>query len=295
MKIGIIGGSGLYQVEGIGEARKIKQDTPFGNPSSEYYAVENNGNTFYFLPRHGARHQILPSEINHQANIMGFKMLGADQVIGISAVGSLQTKYRPRDVVLVDQYFDRTKTSKRHTFFGRGIVGHIAFADPICEGLRGYLNDSLSDLVSSKPEYHDLKIHHGGTYINMEGPAFSTRAESRFYHQQGFDIIGMTTLAEAKLCREAGMCYACMSMVTDYDSWHSEEEAVTAEMVIETLKSNVVFANDFIRLLVQNPPLPQSGCACREALKTALMTAEADMPEQTRQDLMPILATYLKN
>ena len=293
MKIGIIGGSGLYKAEGIGELKEHVIDTPFGAPSAPYFLKESNSHTFYFLPRHGIHHSILPSEINYRANIYGFKMQGVEQIISISAVGSLQEQYRPRDILLVDQYMDRTKNSKQHSFSGEGLVAHVAFAEPVCSSLRELLNSILNEIQQSDPAFADIRIHNGGTYVNMEGPHFSTRAESQFYHASGFDVIGMTTLAEAKLAREAEMCYACISFITDYDSWRAEEESVNVDMVIQTLKANVGFANRIIQHIVANPPKTPADCACHQALKYAVMSDAAYLPPKTREKLKPIIGNLL--
>lgn len=278
-----------YRISSAEGGREIAFQTPFGEPSAPYYAVEKQGHTFYFLPRHGTAHHILPSEINHRANIHGFKQLGIEQLISISAVGSLQSQYRPHDMVLVDQYVDRTKASDRHTFFGRGAVAHIAFAEPVCRRLHQNMGALLAEVVAANPAYEPIQIHPSGTYVNMEGPAFSTRAESQWYHRMGFDVIGMTTLAEAKLAREAELCFACLSMVTDFDSWHEEEEAVNAGMVLQTMRDNVSLAHDFITALLANPPANDSACSCHHALDHALMTQPARMPPETREALQLIL------
>ncbi len=293
MKTGIIGGSGLYRVSAAGGGEEIRLQTPFGEPSAPYYSIQRNGHTFYFLPRHGVDHHLLPSEINHRANLFGFKQLGVEQLISISAVGSLQPQYRPGDMVLVDQYVDRTKASDRHTFFGKGVVAHVGFAEPVCSRLRDTLADLLTRVISENPQYAAVRLHRKGTYVNMEGPAFSTRAESQWYHRQGFDVIGMTTLAEAKLAREAEVCYSCLAMVTDFDSWHEGEESVTAEMVLKTLHANVSLAHDFITLLLENPPANLPSCACHSALNSALMTAPQRIPPTTRSALHIILQRFL--
>lgn len=292
MKTGIIGGSGLYRISSTAGGEEQSLQTPFGSPSAPYYGIERNGHTFYFLPRHGVDHHILPSEINHRANIHGFKQLGVQQIIAISAVGSLQMHYRPKDMVVVDQYVDRTKASERHTFFGKGAVAHIAFAEPICPRLRTMLFERVSRLVKANPDHAGIQVHHGGTYVNMEGPAFSTKAESQWYHRMGFDVIGMTTLAEAKLAREAELCFACLSMVTDYDSWHEDEEAVNANMVLQTLHDNVSLAHEFIADLLEQPPSDDPGCSCHHALDNALMTKIEAMPPETRQALQTLIGRF---
>src|SRR6267154_2492351 len=256
-RIGIIGGSGLYHIEGFTNQKWVKFKTPFGAPSDSFLTGKLSGREVVFLPRHGRGHRILPTELNHRANIHGMKQLGVRWVISVSAVGSLQAKYKPCDVVLVDQFLDRTKQSLAHTFFGRGIVGHIAFADPICEELRLILLKSARALKA--------RVHNGGTYVNMEGPAFSTRAESITNHRLGYDVIGMTNLGEAKCAREAEIAYATMAMITDYDCWKVDEAHVTVEMVIQNLTKNAAMAKAIIaRVIPQIPREP--GWPCHEAL-----------------------------
>src|SRR6266581_8761961 len=227
-KIGIIGGSGLYDLEGFSKQKWVKLTTPFGSPSDFFLTGELAGRSVVFLPRHGRGHRILPSELNHRANIYGMKKLGVAWLLSVSAVGSLQLRYRPCDIVLPNQFIDRTKQSAAHTFFGNGIVAHIAFADPICEELRQLLLLTCRKVGAT--------VHDGGTYVNMEGPAFSTRAESLTNHRLNYDVIGMTNLGEAKLAREAEIAYATMAMVTDYDCWKAEEESVTVELVVKRLQ-----------------------------------------------------------
>src|ERR1051325_3967830 len=229
-RIGIIGGSGLYHIEGFTRQKWVKMRTPFGAPSDEFLTGTLAGREVVFLPRHGRGHRILPTELNHRANLWAMKKLGVAWIISVSAVGSLQAKYKPCDIVLPDQFLDRTKQSTAHTFFGRGIVAHIAFADPICEELRNLL---LKSARACKALAHD-----GGTYVNMEGPAFSTRAESVTNHRLGYDVIGMTNLGEAKCAREAEIAYSNLAMITDYDCWKADEAHVTVEMVIENLRRN---------------------------------------------------------
>jgi len=233
-RIGIIGGSGLYSIEGFTDQKWMRIKTPFGPPSDQFLLGRLRGCEVAFLPRHGRGHRLLPSELNHRANIWAMKKLGVAWILSVSAVGSLQTRYRPCDIVLPDQFVDRTKSSQAHTFFGRGIVAHVAFADPICEELRVLLLESASVLKR--------RVHNGGTYVNMEGPAFSTRAESVANHKAGLDVIGMTNLGEARCSREAEIAYATMAMVTDYDGWKEDEAHVTVEMVIENLRRNAELA-----------------------------------------------------
>lgn len=293
MKLGIIGGSGLYELEGLSNVREVAIDTPFGKPSDAYVQGTLDGVVVIFLPRHGRGHRLLPSEINHKANIWGFKKLGVEQVMSVSAIGSLREELRPGDVVLPDQYFDRTKGSLNHTFFGNGIVGHVSFGDPACHVLREAIAAAAGEAVTHLNLKGKVQIVNGGTYVNMEGPAFSTRAESQAYRQMGFDIIGMTSLPEAKLCREAELCYQAMAMVTDYDCWRVSEEAVTVEMIVATLRANVNLAKETIRRLVKRLPA-QRQCACGQALATAIMTDWKMIPETTLKALEPLVGKYRK-
>ena len=283
-RIGIIGGSGLYHIEGFTDQKWVKVRTPFGAPSDDLLTGKLAGREVVFLPRHGRGHRILPSELNHRANIWAMKKLGVNWIISVSAVGSLQKKYRPRDIVLVNQFLDRTKQSTEHTFFGRGIVAHVAFAHPICEDLRRIL------LKSARAE--KARAHDGGTYVNMEGPAFSTRAESLGNHRAGFDVIGMTNLGEAKCAREAEIAYATLAMVTDYDCWNEDHDHVTVQMVIECLHRNAATAQRIIsRALPQIPATPD--WPCHSALKNAIMTDKKLWPVKTRKELAPLLKKYL--
>ena len=283
-RIGIIGGSGLYHIEGFTNQKWVKVKTPFGDPSDELLTGQLAGREVVFLPRHARGHRLLPSELNHRANLWAMKSLGVHWVISVSAVGSLQAKYRPCDIVLPDQFLDRTKRDFEHTFFGRGIVAHIAFADPICEELRHLL------LKAAKAQ--KARVHDGGTYVNMEGPAFSTRAESTTNHKLGYDVIGMTNLGEAKCAREAEIAYATMAMITDYDCWKVDEAHVTVEMVIENLKRNAETAQRAIRHVL--PLIPtEPGWPCHSALRNAIMTDPKLWPAKTKKELAPLLAKYL--
>src|SRR6266404_7865150 len=241
-RIGIIGGSGLYHIDGFTDQKWVKAKTPFGPTSDDFLAGQLSGRDVVFLPRHGRGHRILPSELNHRANIWAMKNLGVAWIISVSAVGSLQAKYKPCHIVLPDQFLDRTKQSAAHTFFGRGIVGHIAFAEPICEELRQLLLKSARALKA--------RVHDGGTYVNMEGPAFSTRAESLTNHKLGYGVVGMTNLGEAKCAREAEIAYATMAMITDYDCWKTGEAHVTVEMVVANLRMNATTAKTIISEVV---------------------------------------------
>jgi 5'-methylthioadenosine phosphorylase len=281
-RVGIIGGSGLYHIEGFTNQKWLKVKTPFGPTSDDLLTGRLAGREIVFLPRHGRGHRILPNELNHRANIWAMKKLGVAWIISASAVGSLQAKYHPCDIVLVDQFVDRTKQS--HTFFGRGIVGHIAFADPICEELRQILLKTACKLKA--------RVHDGGAYVNMEGPAFSTRAESLTNHKLGYAVIGMTNLGEAKCAREAEIAYATIAMVTDYDCWKLDEEHVTVEMVIQNLNKNAAMAKSIIAVAI--PLIPAvPNWPCHEALKTAIMTDKKLWPAKTKQELKPILEKYL--
>jgi len=283
-RIGIIGGSGLYNIEGFTNQKWVKVKTPFGAPSDELLTGTLAGREVVFLPRHARGHRILPSELNHRANIWAMKKLDVAWLISVSAVGSLQKKYRPCDIVLVDQFFDRTKRDFEHTFFGRGIVGHIAFAHPICEELRQLL---LKSARAQKARAHD-----GGTYVNMEGPAFSTGAESLTNHNLGYDVIGMTNLGEAKCAREAEIAYATMAMITDYDCWNEEHDHVTVEMVVANLHRNAATAKAVVSRTIAKIPA-EPNYPCHEALKNAIMTDRKCWPKQTIAELKPILAKYL--
>jgi 5'-methylthioadenosine phosphorylase len=283
-RIGIIGGSGLYHIEGFSNQKWVKVKTPFGAPSDDFLTGKLAGREVVFLPRHGRGHRILPSELNYRANIWAMKQLGVAWILSASAVGSLQAKYKPCDFVLVDQFLDRTKRDAEHTFFGRGIVGHIAFADPVCEELRQLLLKSARALKAP--------VHNGGTYVNMEGPAFSTRAESLTNHKLGYDVIGMTTLGEAKCAREAEIAYATMAMITDYDCWKADEAHVTVEMVINNLRKNAELAKAIIaKTIPQIPDKPN--WPCHAALANAIMTDRKCWPKKTISELKPILAKYL--
>jgi 5'-methylthioadenosine phosphorylase len=279
-RIGIIGGSGLYQIDGLTDQKWVQVKTPFGEPSDEILTGTLAGREVAFLPRHARGHRILPSELNHRANIWALKSLGVRWIISVSAVGSLQSKYKPCDIVLIDQFIDKTQKSLEHTFFGRGIVAHIAFAHPICEELRRIL------LKCAKAE--KARAHDGGTYVNMEGPAFSTRAESRTNHDLGYSVIGMTNLGEARCAREAEIAYATLAMVTDYDAWKEDEEHVTIEMVIQNLTRNATLAKQIIRRAVTMLPKDAS-CSCHSALQNAIMTDPKLWPPRTRKELALLL------
>ncbi len=283
-KIGIIGGSGLYAIEGFTNQKWVKVKTPFGTPSDAFLTGALAGRDVVFLPRHGRGHRLLPSELNHRANLWAMKQLGVAWIISVSAVGSLQVKYKPCDIVLPDQFLDRTKRDCEHTFFGRGIVGHIAFADPVCEELR--------QIILKTARKQKARVHDGGTYVNMEGPAFSTRAESLTNHRLGYDVIGMTNLGEAKCAREAEIAYATMAMITDYDCWKVDEAHVTVEMVIANLRKNAATAKAIItQVIPQIPAAPN--WPCHAALKNAIMTERQAWPKKTIAELKPLIGKYL--
>ena len=284
MKIGVIGGSGLYEMDGLECKRWVTVTTPFGKPSDQFLTGRLGERELVFLPRHGRGHKILPSELNHRANIYGMKKLGVSTIISVSAVGSLKEEYRPTDIVVIDQFFDRTKRSQDLTFFGDGVVAHIAFADPICRRLQQALADSA--------ERAGATVHIGGTYINMEGPAFSTRAESHFHRRMGWDVIGMTNYGEARCAREAEICYATLAMVTDYDCWRDAHDAVSVEMVVANLMKNSKTAQETIRLATAILD-PEADCTCRHALATAIMTQPKAMRPATRRKLGLLLKKYV--
>ena len=281
--IGIIGGSGLYHIEGLSDTSELNVDTPFGPPSDALVGGKISGRQVYFLPRHGRGHRILPHEINHRANIYALRSLNVRWLISVAAVGSLQEKYAPRDVLLPSQFYDRTSQRGTHTFFGEGIAAHVAFAEPISANLRNLLADSAISL--------GVTVHNGGTYVNMDGPAFSTRAESEFNHRNGFDVIAMTNLPEAKLAREAEIAFATMAMITDYDCWKVDEEPVTADAVISHLMANAAMAKEILARVIPQIPLVPNWPE-HVALDTALITRRELWPPATLEKLMPILGRF---
>lgn len=283
-KIGIIGGSGLYEIEGFTTQEWAPVETPFGAPSDEFLTGQLSGRDVVFLPRHGRGHRLMPSELNHRANIWAMKHLGVSWIISASAVGSLQPHYAPCHIVLIDQFIDNTKQSTTHTFFGDGIVGHVAFADPICEELRRVL---LSAAVET-----GVKTHDQGTYVNMEGPAFSTRAESLRNQKLGFDVIGMTNLGEARCAREAEISYATLALVTDYDCWKVEEEPVSVKTVIANLQKNTTSAKEIIRKAISKIPTAPAWPS-QKSLDHAIMTTMSDWPSETVERLRPIIGRFL--
>ena len=282
--IGIIGGSGLYQMEQLRDATEHKIETPFGPPSDVLIGGEISGRRVYFLPRHGHGHRILPHELNHRANIYALRSLHVRWIICVTAVGSLQEKYAPRDVLLPSQFFDRTSQRACHTFFGEGIAAHVSFADPISPKLR--------ELVAEAGRHSGARVHNGGTYVNMDGPAFSTRAESEFNRRNGFDVIGMTNLPEAKLAREAEIALATMAMITDYDCWKVEEEAVSVQTVIGHLLANAETAKKVLELVI--PQIPrEANWPEHHALDSAIITDRKLWPAATIKKLGPIIERFL--
>ena len=283
-RIGIIGGSGLYHLDGLEEIGWQEISTPFGAPSDELLLGRYRGKELVFLPRHGRGHTLLPSELNHRANIMAMKQLGVKWIISASAVGSLQEQYKPCDIVLIDQFLDRTKRSVDQTIFGKGIVAHVAFADPICSELR--------TIILEAAKQQSVTVHDGGTYINMEGPAFSTRAESVQNHRDGHAVIGMTNLGEAKCAREAEIAYATMAMVTDYDGWKPHDPHVTVEAVIEYLHRNSETAKQIIGTVIENFDLSAS-CSCHSALEYSILTKRELWPRETVEALRHVIGRFI--
>jgi len=280
--IGVIGGSGLYDIEGFADVEEVALSTPFGAPSDAYRVGTLAGQRVAFLPRHGRGHRISPSELNSRANVFGFKLLGVERLISVSAVGSLREEIAPLHIVLPDQLFDRTR-GRQSSFFGRGLVAHVGFADPVCGDLAAVLGNAA--------ETAGARVHLGGTYVCIEGPAFSTRAESRIYRSLGADVIGMTALPEAKLTREAEICYAIVALATDYDAWHESEEAVTVEMVVGNLLKNVSVAKAILAEAV--PKIGERACQCGSALASALMTQKDLVPAELKRELAPLIGKYL--
>ena len=284
VQIGIIGGSGLYDMAELADREERQVGTPFGEPSGPYVVGTLRGKRVAFLARHGAGHRILPSELNFRANIYGFKVLGVERILSASAVGSLREAYKPLDIVVPDQFFDRTK-GRISTFFGRGIVAHVGFAHPFCGELSGIAADSVQAVGAT--------VHRGGTYVNMEGPQFSTLAESKLYRSWGMDVIGMTNLQEAKLAREAEICYATLALVTDYDCWHPDHDSVTVELIIGNLMQNAKTAQAAIAEAIGKVPEGRT-CGCKDALATAIITRPEFVPDQTKKELAPIIGKYMK-
>jgi 5'-methylthioadenosine phosphorylase len=282
--IGVIGGSGLYEMEGLTQINPVKMMTPFGKPSDDYLIGTLHGKRVAFLPRHGRGHRIFPMDINFRANIYGMKKLGVERIISVSAVGSMKEEIKPGDIVIPDQFYDHTK-HRRSTFFGNGIVAHVGMADPVCADLGTILGDAGVKVGAT--------VHRGGTYICMEGPQFSTRAESLVYRTWNVYVKGMTNATEAKLAREAEICYSSIALATDYDCWHHSEEAVTVEAVLEVMKHNIETSKAMIREAVRMLSGLRT-CGCGEALRNTIMTPEKLIPAKTKRDLLPIIGKYLK-
>jgi 5'-methylthioadenosine phosphorylase len=282
-RLGIIGGSGLYALASSGPVERVEVATPFGAPSDAVQITVVEGREVAILARHGAGHRLLPSEINYRANVYAMKLLGVERILSASAVGSMREEIRPRDVVLPDQFIDRTR-GRAATFFGGGIAAHVAFADPVCPEARRALVEAS--------RHAGAAAHDGGTYLCMEGPAFSTRAESLLYRSWGVHVIGMTNLTEAKLAREAEICYATLALVTDYDCWHPAHDSVTVDMIIANLVQNAKTAQQVIANAVERLPVERT-CECARALATAIITRPDAMPAATKEKLKPIIGKYL--
>jgi len=283
--IGILGGTGLYEIEGIEDVERIALDTPFGLPSDDYVVGRLEGKEVAFLNRHGKGHRVLPSEINYRANVYGFRKLGVERIISVNSVGSLREAIKPRDIVFSDQFFDRTK--RQNSFFGEGIAAHISFDQPVCPALSRVLFQAGKEL--------GLKVHPKGTYICIEGPSFSSKGESLVYRSWECDVIGMTSATEAKLCREAEICYSTMNLVCDYDAWHEEEEPVTIEMILENMQKNVHNAKAIIRRSLAGLTSQRGDeCRCGEALKNCVITDPALMPPEAKERLRLIIEKYVK-
>lgn len=283
-QIGIIGGSGLYDMAELTDRKQVTLQTPFGDPSGPYTLGTLGGRRVAFLARHGEGHRLMPSELNFRANIFGFKLLGVEAIISASAVGSLREELQPLDIVFPDQFIDRT-FDRRATFFGNGIVAHVGLAHPVCESLR--------ELTAAAAERAGARVHRGGTYVCMEGPQFSTLAESHLYRSWGAHVIGMTNLQEAKLAREAEICYATMALVTDYDCWHPDHDAVTVEMIIDHLTQNAKRAQQVVAEAVAAFG-DRKACGCATALSTAIITRPEAIPERVKRELAPIIGKYVK-
>jgi len=284
IQVGLIGGTGLYEIDGIEKIKIQKVDTPFGKPSDNILTGELNGVRIAFISRHGKGHKLLPSEINYRANIYALKKIGVKRIISVSAVGSLKEEFKPGSIVVVDQFFDRTY-KRENTFFGNGVVTHVSMAEPVCKNLARILFDTGKML--------GYEIHERGSYLCIEGPQFSTKAESGAYRELGFDVIGMTNMPEAKLAREAEMCYATLALVTDYDCWHESKEPVTVEMIIDTLNKNIFRAKEIIRHAIKEIAAERA-CLCQNALKDAIVTSREYIPVSVRKKLSLIIGKYIK-
>jgi 5'-methylthioadenosine phosphorylase len=282
--VGIIGGSGLYEMEGLSEVGSVSLDTPFGAPSDAFITGVLDGVKMVFLPRHGRGHRLLPSEVNYRANVYGMKKLGVTRLISVSAVGSMKEEIKPGHIVIPDQFIDRTNASRNNTFFGNGIVAHVQFADPVCGELSGILEKAAHEAGA--------RVHRGGAYLCMEGPAFSTRAESQLYRTFGVSVIGMTNIPEAKLAREAEICYGVIALATDYDCWHESHDDVSIDAILTILRQNVAMAKSIIGNAVGRMR-GERKCPCADALRYAIITDRAVIPERTKRDLDVITGKYL--
>lgn len=285
IQIGIIGGSGLYEMPGLNVLYERTVDTPFGAPSDPYVLAEVDGIGVAFLARHGKGHRFTPTEVNYRANVYGFKVLGVHTILSASAVGSMKEQYHPTHIVFPHQFIDRTR-HRADTFFGGGVVGHVSFADPICA--------SIAFLMAESAREAGATVHLGGTYLCMEGPQFSTRAESNLYRSWGVDVIGMTNLTEARLAREAEICYATMALVTDYDCWHPDHDDVDIEQILGYLRANAAMAQQILRASVGRAASRQRDCGCVHALQYALLTDPAAIPPKVKDDLQPIIGKYVR-
>ena len=286
VRLAVIGGTGVYDIESLADVREIKIKTPFGDPSDAIIVGTLGGVRVAFLPRHGRGHRILPTEVNSRANIYALKTLGVERVLSISACGSLREDIKPRDIVIPDQLYDRTKLRSGNTFFGRGLVAHISFPNPFCA-------DFSRRVAAAARQAGAPTVHEGATFVVIEGPRFSTKAESAVYRKLGFDIIGMTAAPEAQLAREAEMCYATMGHTTDYDVWHETEQAVNMAMLIENLSANAALTKRAVEYLVGTPATLERSCECKDALATALVTQRDRIPEKLKRELAPIVGKYL--
>ncbi|CAG0979649.1 5'-methylthioadenosine phosphorylase [Geobacteraceae bacterium] len=282
--IGVIGGSGLYEMEGLSDIRSVAVETPFGAPSDEFITGVLDGVRMVFLPRHGKGHRLLPSEVNYRANVYGMKKLGVTRIISVSAVGSMKEEIVPGHIVIPDQFIDRTNATRANTFFGNGVVAHVQFADPVCSDLSGCLYEAAKAAGAT--------VHRGGTYICMEGPAFSTRAESNLYRSFGVSVIGMTNIPEAKLAREAEICYGVIALATDYDCWHESHDEVSVDAILAIIRQNVVMAKTIIGHAVKRIGAERP-CPCSAALTYAIITDRGAIPAETRERLDLIIGKYL--
>jgi 5'-methylthioadenosine phosphorylase len=283
-RIGIIGGTGIYQLEGLKKKKEVSLATPFGKPSAKFIISELEGREVVFLPRHGKVHNINPASINYRANIYGMKKLEVGWIISVTACGSLKNELKPLDFVIPTQFVDRTNQARKQTFFDKDVVAHISFSHPVCE--------ELAKIMHEAAEKIPLTAHYGGTYLNMEGPQFSTLAESNLYRSWGMDIIGMTNMSEARLAREAEICYATLAAVTDYDCWHESEEAVSIDIILNNLRKNVENSKRLLKEIIMRIPKERT-CVCTEALKYAIVTDKKFIPKETKSKLKVIAGKYL--